>query len=198
MKRSATKEKILFTAIRLFAGEGYENVAMRDIAKAVGIKAASIYNHFPSKADILKSGYAFYVQQRRMAAPSLESLLRMAETEPVMDVLMQMDFRYPPELVDTLDHILVIGTHRASLDEDSRRFIREQFFDFPKSLLIPLLTRLIELGRIEPFDIDSLFNLLAYFAFSAAAFKLSEVAIDAEQWRRGLAIAFSVLKPIAP
>lgn len=34
--------------------KGYEATTIRDIAKEVGIKAASIYHHFPSKDDIVQ------------------------------------------------------------------------------------------------------------------------------------------------
>ena len=47
------REKILRTSIDLFAQKGFGTVTTREIAAAVGIKAASIYNHFPSKEAIL-------------------------------------------------------------------------------------------------------------------------------------------------
>jgi AcrR family transcriptional regulator len=50
-----TKDLILYTALRLFSERGYDGVSMRDLATEVGIKAASIYNHFSSKEDIFNS-----------------------------------------------------------------------------------------------------------------------------------------------
>lgn len=50
-----TKDLILHTALRLFSERGYDGVSMRDLATEVGIKAASIYNHFSSKEDIFNS-----------------------------------------------------------------------------------------------------------------------------------------------
>lgn len=49
------KSEIIQIAAKLFKEKGYSAVTMRDIAKAVGIKAASLYNHINSKQDILKS-----------------------------------------------------------------------------------------------------------------------------------------------
>ncbi|ABX42233.1 TetR/AcrR family transcriptional regulator [Lachnoclostridium phytofermentans] len=48
----STKELILNKSLQLFSERGYEGVSMRDIAAEVGIKAASIYNHFSSKEEI--------------------------------------------------------------------------------------------------------------------------------------------------
>ena len=47
------KEVIKETAALLFRQRGYSATSMRDIAKEVGIKAASIYNHIESKQHLL-------------------------------------------------------------------------------------------------------------------------------------------------
>ena len=52
MKQEYTKQKILDKALELFSAKGYDSVSVGEIAKAVGIKAPSLYNHFPSKQAI--------------------------------------------------------------------------------------------------------------------------------------------------
>ena len=52
MKQEATKQKILDKALELFSTQGYDSVSVGEIAKAVGIKAPSLYNHFPGKQAI--------------------------------------------------------------------------------------------------------------------------------------------------
>ncbi|MCF1464582.1 TetR/AcrR family transcriptional regulator [Agrobacterium vitis] len=47
-----SREKILETATRLAQAHGYGGLNIRDLAAAVGIKAASIYYHFPGKAEL--------------------------------------------------------------------------------------------------------------------------------------------------
>ena len=49
---ATTKRRILAEALRLFAKEGYEAVSVDQIAKAVGIKAPSLYKHYKGKRDI--------------------------------------------------------------------------------------------------------------------------------------------------
>lgn len=49
-----TKESISSCAARLFRKKGYPATSMRDIADKVGIKAASIYNHYRSKQILLE------------------------------------------------------------------------------------------------------------------------------------------------
>ena len=48
-KNSDSRTQILAAAIPLFAQHGYSGVSMRDIARASGIQAASLYHHFPDK-----------------------------------------------------------------------------------------------------------------------------------------------------
>mgnify|MGYP004652227095 FL=1 len=52
MKQEDTKQKILSAALELFSICGYDAVSVGQIAKAVGIKAPSLYNHFASKRAI--------------------------------------------------------------------------------------------------------------------------------------------------
>lgn len=52
MKPEDTKATILEKALELFSENGYDAVSVDQIAKAVGIKAPSLYNHFPGKRAI--------------------------------------------------------------------------------------------------------------------------------------------------
>jgi TetR/AcrR family transcriptional regulator, cholesterol catabolism regulator len=48
-----TEARIRREATELFYERGYHATSMRDIAARVGIKAGSLYNHFPGKQDLL-------------------------------------------------------------------------------------------------------------------------------------------------
>lgn len=52
MKQEDTRQRILDKALELFSERGYDSVSVGEIAKAVGIKAPSLYNHFPGKQAI--------------------------------------------------------------------------------------------------------------------------------------------------
>lgn len=51
--RRSSADEIRAAAITLFKKHGYNGTPVRAIADAVGIEAASLYYHFPSKQDIL-------------------------------------------------------------------------------------------------------------------------------------------------
>lgn len=48
-----SRGQILSESLRLFAEQGYGAASIRDIASRVGIKGASLYSHYPSKAHVL-------------------------------------------------------------------------------------------------------------------------------------------------
>jgi AcrR family transcriptional regulator len=49
------KNEILEKSLELFANQGYFGTSMDDIAKAVGIKKASLYSHYSGKESIFKA-----------------------------------------------------------------------------------------------------------------------------------------------
>ena len=50
-----TKERILSTALRLFAEKGYEAVSVSDIAAALGVTKGALYRHYRNKRAVFDS-----------------------------------------------------------------------------------------------------------------------------------------------
>ena len=74
MTKKNTKERIFDVSIDLFSQYGYDGVSIRQIAKEVGIKESSIYNHYQSKESILESILAFYINEMiKEEAPVMQS-----------------------------------------------------------------------------------------------------------------------------
>ncbi len=55
MKQENTRQKILDTALALFSEKGYDSVSVGEIARAVGVRAPSLYNHYPGKQAIFEA-----------------------------------------------------------------------------------------------------------------------------------------------
>ncbi len=53
LDKTSKKYEILKAAALLFRNKGYSATTMRDLAKEVGVEAASLYNHIKSKQEIL-------------------------------------------------------------------------------------------------------------------------------------------------
>jgi TetR/AcrR family transcriptional repressor of nem operon len=67
-----SRERILCAARRIAQAHGYGGLNFRDLAEDVGIRAASIYHHFTSKADL---GAAVARRYWEDSATSLDALL---------------------------------------------------------------------------------------------------------------------------
>jgi len=116
------REDILAAAKLVAQAHGYVGLNFRDLAEQVGIKAASIYYHFPSKAELATAVARRYWED---AAAYLESLLKNS-TKP-LDAL----HRYPE-------------TFRWALENDNRiclcSFMSAQFDDLPDAVKTDLQT----------------------------------------------------------
>jgi TetR/AcrR family transcriptional repressor of nem operon len=113
---SSSKEAILAAARRTAQAHGYSGLNFRDLANEVGIKAASIYHYFPSKADLAAAVARRYWED---SAVALESML--TETSDPALCLHQ----YP-------------GTFRKALENNNRMclcsFMASEHDDLPEAV----------------------------------------------------------------
>ena len=73
-----TKERILETALELFAQSGYLGTSMNDIAGRLGITKAALYKHYASKQEILDR----IVERMNRLDYERAAKYEMPETEP--------------------------------------------------------------------------------------------------------------------
>ena len=68
------KEEILEKSLELFADRGYDGTSMDDIAKAVGIRKASLYSHYSGKENIFAAVFEGILKYYISFTNSLTSL----------------------------------------------------------------------------------------------------------------------------
>ena len=73
------RTEIIYATLELAAENGLRAVSMQQIADKVGIKKASVYNHFKSKEEIIEAMYSFLREQSKSGisggAPDMEALM---------------------------------------------------------------------------------------------------------------------------
>jgi len=111
-----SSDKILAAATKIAQAHGYGGLNIRNLAADVGIKAASIYHHFPSKADLAAAVAKRYWED---SAAVLEGL--WTQSSDPLHCLRQ----YP-------------NTFRKSLENDNRMclcsFMAAEFDDLPEAV----------------------------------------------------------------
>ena len=113
---SSAREAILAAARRTAQARGYNGLNFRDLAEEVGIKAASIYYHFPSKADL---GAAVARRYWEDTASALDAIA--AETPDPIDCLR----RYP----ETFRKALATGNRMCLCS-----FMAAEYDDLPEAV----------------------------------------------------------------
>jgi AcrR family transcriptional regulator len=194
-KAESTKERILDAALELFSTEGFTGTSMRTIAKAVGINAGSIYNHFESKEDILHSLYDFYSRQHAKALPDLDELLKLAETRPPSEILEKLAYDYPEDVSEKISRVFMIAARRVTIDPFSVEFIEKNLFEDADGLIVPVIRRMIELERIEPIDVESFADILTCHSFYAATYNNTPFKMKLESWRLSRRLILSLVRP---
>ncbi len=79
MRKTDTKERIIATALKQFASEGFAAASIRKMAKEVGIRESAFYNHFSSKDEILKEIFARFGTKGKIAALLSDELLEQID-----------------------------------------------------------------------------------------------------------------------
>ena len=177
-----TKSNIFNTALKLFAGNGYENVSVRDIADKVGIKAASIYNHFESKEKILEACYNFYLTNRYHERPGreqYESIVRNGTKEEILDM-----FVYPFEasIHENMVNAVFVIYSRVYSDIKAREIYASEIND-SMQFLKEVFNFGVEIGRIHPFNVPT----VSLIILSTRVFTGHSAMISPEQkteWRQ--------------
>lgn len=77
MARKNNKNEIIESAKKILSEQGYQKLKMRAVAKGAGIKAASIYNHFKEKEELI---YELIFQGRVALASQIGKEIDSRET----------------------------------------------------------------------------------------------------------------------
>lgn len=128
------REKIAGEAAELFAESGYAAVSMRMIARKLGIKAASLYNHYPDKESLYFAALAHAFDSRMKSIDEA-----VDDTEPVQTRLQKTLLALARTAID--DPVSARLLQRELLDADDGRLreLTETLFQGPFAKIIALL-----------------------------------------------------------
>ncbi len=146
----STKEKILHVSIDLFAQKGFKDVTVRDIAKAVGIKASSLYKHYENKNDILENIFGLFREMIGRTAFPKENLRQYIETVSPEKYLNESFALFKQVMWAPLTvKIAKIITIEQQRNHSVRQFFREELIEKPIQTLRNVFDIMAETGAID-------------------------------------------------
>lgn len=165
MYASTTKERILLSAIHLFAEKGYSEANMKEIAAQVGIRASSIYNHFSSKEEIIEDILAMYGQLLDRGTPDKNEIDRMVRDEAPETILRRMFFSFSDEIYFK---ILKIIFHEQFRMEAVQNFVIKRLYQDAEERLKYTIDKLIEAGKLAPTESGQIARIMTYISIASA------------------------------
>lgn len=139
----ARKDELIEIAERLFLEKGYDNTAVTDIVKAVGVAQGTFYYHFKSKEDILGA----------IIIKSLEAVGRA-----ISDITGRTDLTPPEKIGAVIGAAFDTITEKQGLIESLHRpgnaLVHDTMKRITIDIMVPFMARLVEEGkRSGAFDV---------------------------------------------
>jgi len=136
-RRMRSRERIVRTALELFAAGGIRRVSVAAIAKRAGVNPVTIYNHFGSKSGLVRDVVRLLVEEQWSRFRPI-----LTERAPFADRLERI-VSLKKEMSDLFSADLV----RSAVAEDGE--IRERIDSLFAKEVDPLLVRFLKSGQRE-------------------------------------------------
>lgn len=156
MELSPRQIQILATAARLFRKKGYAATTVRLMAAELGIEAASLYNHFRSKQEILQFLLLNLAEKFTHGMAKAESAdpHPVSKLESLINLHIHLTFENP-------DQMALISGEWVHLDEHAQKLFLSMRQDYEKRFKA-ILNAGMEDGSLKKVDLDlALFSLIS-------------------------------------
>ena len=163
---SARSRAVRDVALTLFAERGYHGTTMNDIARALGIRAPSLYNHLRSKQDLLRE---VIVETSEQVLADFHAAV--AEAESVSDQLRRAVEAYVRRHATHRREALIVNRDLRSVEDPAGSEVRSRLREHEHAV-----RELIERGRAAgEFEVESP---------SIASFTILEMSVGVARWFR--------------
>ena len=152
-----TKEKILNTALRLFARDGYEAVSVRHISEELGMTKGALYRHYKNKRDIFNSIVERMIQIDAQRAGEYQMPVEIYDVSPdsygntslesiQMFAIEQFRFWTEDEFASQFRKMLTLEQYR---NEEMSELYSQCIVEGPVAYMEDLFRELIEKGKLK-------------------------------------------------
>jgi AcrR family transcriptional regulator len=153
-RTEATRGRLIATARRLFAAQGFAATSTEEILNQAAVSRGALYHHFPSKTDLFQA--TFEQVEDELTAQVVQSAAAGGETDPMRILQIGFDAFLDQCLNPEVQRIVMLDGPTV-LGWDLWHELDEQYaFGTIKAVL----SVAADIGRIEPATVDPLAHLL--------------------------------------
>ena len=153
---SETKLKIMEASLRLFSEKGFKGTSIREIAKTVGIKGSSIYNHFSSKEDILKSLFSRFGSNSLRASLMDKSNLQFLADNPHEFPSFFKKSARQLFLDENWKKFFKVILAEMIHNDSARKIFREEMLERGREIVKTFFTELKKMGLLKDYPVSKM------------------------------------------
>lgn len=154
-----TKDKIFDHALQLFSEKGFDGVSIRDIARAVGIKESSIYNHYDGKRSIIDAVCQRFADTLSVSRPPLSEVEKWLDHMRPRDVFKALITFYGRQIDPRITQMARTVLAEQFHNETARRIFTEELIRKNSRYYAQVLALLEKKNKIRPCEKDTVANL---------------------------------------
>lgn len=150
-----TKEKLLESAIEIFARDGYAGANIKDIAEKVGIVKSAFYRHFESKEEIWNAVFEMMISYYdTYFGPNGRLAAVPKNTDELYEMTVRMmEFTVQDKKIVQMRRILLTEQFR---DEKVRKLASHYFLYDTEAIFTKVFTAMMENGSLKKTDAATL------------------------------------------
>ena len=184
-----TKEKIFDVSLDLFSQKGFDAVSVREIAREVGIRESSIYNHYKNKEAILDAIIDYFMSELASSSPPEEEMEKLMETPEIFFEVGSRAFieRMSVPSTEKIWRLISIELYH---NEKIREFFKKELLEMPILAWEGIFTKMMEKGAIKQVDPKVLayeyfsFAIYLYFEYFVLKYKETDETFMDVVWER--------------
>ena len=155
MDNMPTKERILYSALNLFAEKGYDGVGVDLIAENAGLKGPSLYRHYKGKEDIFNSMIDLVAShyEEGFSIKNKAEKFPQSMDELIENAMEKIKFTMHDDIIQKVRRILAMEQFRSKrMAEITTRYYLENL----QEMYIGVFAELMETGILKKDDPESL------------------------------------------
>ena len=162
--KKSTKEKIFDVSLDLFSQKGFDAVSVREIAREVGIRESSIYNHYKNKEAILDAIIDYFMSELAQSGDLGVEMDDLISQGP--EVFFEFGGKSFIERMGSPknEKIWRIIAIEIFHNDKIRNFFQKELLEEPITGWENIFTMMIQKGVIKPFNPRTLAYEYFYFA----------------------------------